>query len=194
MDKNKLQPAIIGGVALGLLSALPFVNVVNLCCCAWAVMGGMLAAHLYIKRSPVPVSIGEGAKIGAIAGLVGGLITIIIGIPLSLLTNTLLASFIESMASNNPAAEPMLAEYVRQLRSGSIIALLPRLLLYSIVNAAFLIGFATIGSIIGVSLFEKRQGGPGTAPPPPPTFPPGGAQAGGSYGAGYGPGQQQPWR
>ena len=40
---NKLKPALIGGVVLGILSVIPFVSAANLCCCLWAILGGMLA-------------------------------------------------------------------------------------------------------------------------------------------------------
>jgi hypothetical protein len=40
---DKLKPAIIGGVVLGLLSVIPFVNFANACCCLWAIVGGLLA-------------------------------------------------------------------------------------------------------------------------------------------------------
>ena len=65
---NKLRPALIGGVALGLLSAIPIVSAANICCCAWVLAGGALAAYLYIKESPTPVSIGDGALLGLFAG------------------------------------------------------------------------------------------------------------------------------
>ena len=80
---NKLKPALIGGVVLGLLSVIPLVSVANLCCCLWAILGGMLATNLYVKSSPTPVSAGEGAVVGALAGVIGAVIYVIIGIPIA---------------------------------------------------------------------------------------------------------------
>src|SRR5687768_4898440 len=101
---NKLKPAIIGGVVLGILSVIPFVNWVNFCCCLWAILGGLLAAHLYVKSSPTPTSAGDGAIVGALAGVVGGVIVIFIGIPVSYLASGLmtgiLMGFLEGL---NPA-------------------------------------------------------------------------------------------
>src|SRR5437588_622051 len=51
---DKMKPALIGGVILGILSAIPFVNIPNICCCAWAIVGGIIAANIYIKNSPAP--------------------------------------------------------------------------------------------------------------------------------------------
>src|SRR5438477_7824653 len=82
---NKMKPAIIGGIVVGVLSAIPFVNIVNLCCCFWALLGGAIATNLYVKASPTPVKPGDGAVLGLMAGVVGALIYIVIGIPLGFL-------------------------------------------------------------------------------------------------------------
>src|SRR5918997_5101787 len=82
---DKMRPAVIGGVVLGVLSAIPFVNMVNMCCCAWAIVGGVLAANMYIKNSTSPVSTGDGAQVGAIAGVVGAVIYLVLGVPLGIM-------------------------------------------------------------------------------------------------------------
>ena len=38
---DQLQPALVGGLVMGVLSALPLVNLGNLCCCFWVVSGGL---------------------------------------------------------------------------------------------------------------------------------------------------------
>ena len=168
---NKLKPAIIGGVVLGLLSAIPFVNWVNICCCLWAILGGMLAAKMYVSSSPTPANTGDGAIVGAMAGAVGAVISIVIGIPLSILTSGLvqgiMISFVEGM---NPSQAEMMR---RQMEAGSTVA---GAIVNGIILAVLLIVFATIGGLIGISVFEKRKGG--AVPPPPQNY--GGP---GSYGA-----------
>src|SRR5205085_11451489 len=102
MNKS-MQPAIIGGVVLGLLSAIPFVNIVNICCCGWAILGGMLAGYLYIKGSQTPVTTGEGAKVGVIAGAIGAVIYFIIGLPLAVLMGQAMVAMIVNIGENaNP--------------------------------------------------------------------------------------------
>ena len=61
---NKLKPALLGGLIVGILSSIPFVNY---CCCIWALAGGGLATFLYIKSSPTPIRPGEDAIIPAAA-------------------------------------------------------------------------------------------------------------------------------
>ncbi len=35
---------------MGVLSALPFINILNACCCLWVVTGGVVAAYLLQER------------------------------------------------------------------------------------------------------------------------------------------------
>jgi|SRR5687768_17711770 hypothetical protein len=163
---NKVKPAVIGGVVLGLLSAIPFVNFVNACCCLWAILGGLLASYLYVKNSPTPVNAGDGAIVGAIAGVVGGLISLIVGIPLAIVSNSAMQSFFLGLVEN---MDPSQAELFRtQFQAGATVT---GAIVNGLIQAVLLFIFAIIGGLIGIPLFEKRKGGP--LPPPPPT--PGGA-------------------
>jgi uncharacterized protein YqgC (DUF456 family) len=108
---NKLKPAIIGGIVVGLLSAIPFVNFLNICCCLWAIIGGVLATYMYIKASPTPVKAGDGAVLGLLAGVVGALIYIVIGIPLGILMGATVASFASRLMES---VDPRQAEMMRQ--------------------------------------------------------------------------------
>ena len=158
---NKLKPAIIGGVVLGILSVIPILNV---CCCLWAILGGLIAAKLYINQSPTPVSAGDGAIVGAIAGLVGAVVVLVIGIPLSIATSGMMQGFFLSMMQN---LDPAQAEMFRtQFAAGSTVG-------GSIVNgfilAVSVFIFSIIGGLLGIPLFEKRKGG--VMPPPPPAAP-----------------------
>src|SRR5437764_5030398 len=181
---DKMKPALIGGVVLGILSAIPFVNLPNLCCCAWAIAGGILAAHLYIKASPAPVRPGDGAVLGVLAGVVGAVLYLIIGVPLNYVTGNVMVGVLANMiASSNPDQ----AEALRmQMASGSSIA---GAIINGIIWMVLLIIFATIGGLIGVAIFEKRKGGAGVPPPPPPPAGGyGGPGPGGPASGGYGQG------
>src|SRR5258705_13084099 len=116
---NKLKPALIGGVLLGLLSAIPVVNLVNVCCCLWALIGGLLASYLYIKNSPVPASAGDGAILGALAGLVGAVIVVVIGIPISIIAGGITRELLIRLIEN---VNPGQAEAIRsQMEASSTI-------------------------------------------------------------------------
>lgn len=161
---DKLKPAIIGGVVVGLLSIIPIIGLGNLCCCLWAILGGLLATYLYVKNSPVPAKPADGAILGAIAGAVGGLIVIVLGIPISIvaggITRELLIRIIENI-------NPSQADLMRiQLAAGTSIIIAIR---DGVLLAVCLVIFSTLGGLVGVPIFEKRKG-TGTTPPQPQGF------------------------
>ena len=171
---NKMKPALIGGIVVGLLSAIPFVNILNVCCCLWAILGGALASYLYIKASPEPVKAGDGAVLGLLAGVVGAVIYIIIGIPLGILMGATMMSMLSKLVQNvNPQQAEMMRE---QMQAGQSYAVQIGRGLFS---AFLLLIFSTLGGLLGIPIFEKRKGGP-PVPPPPQGF------AGGSTPGPYG--------
>ena len=160
---NKLKPAIIGGVFIGLLSIIPLLNLGNVCCCLWAILGGLLATYLYVKNSPVPASAGDGAMLGAIAGAVGGLIVIVLGIPISIIAGGITRELlIRIMESVNPSQAEMLRA---QMAAGETVV---GAIVNAIILAVCLVIFSTLGGLLGVPIFEKRKRD--TVSPPPPSF------------------------
>jgi hypothetical protein len=167
---TKLKPALIGGVLIGVLSVIPFVSAANLCCCLWAILGGMLATYLYVKNSPTPASAGDGAVLGVIAGAVGAVVSVILGIPINLAMGPVMRNTIVSLMQN---LDPRQAEMMRQQFEAQGNAIGP-LIIQSLIGAGLLFVFAILGGLLGVPIFEKRKG----APPPPPTFNAGGSPGG----------------
>jgi heme A synthase len=159
---NKLKPALIGGVVLCLLSVIPFVSAVNVCCCLWAIVGGMLATYLYVKDSPIPAKPADGAILGAIAGVVGAVISIILGIPVSLAMGPTMRNLIVSMLER---VDPQQANLMRQQLEASGSAIGP-VIINALILAVLLFVFSVIGGLIGVPIFEKRKA---ALPPPPPS-------------------------
>jgi hypothetical protein len=168
---NKLKPALIGGVLIGVLSVIPFVSAVNLCCCLWAILGGMLATYLYVKNSPTPATAGDGAVLGVIAGAVGAVISCILGIPIALAMGPVMRNMIVSLLQN---VDPRQAELMRQQFEAQGNAIGP-LIIQSLIGAALLFVFAILGGLLGVPIFEKRKAAP---PPAPPQFNAGGGPGG----------------
>ena len=159
---NKLKPALLGGLIVGILSAIhSLIPVVSLCCCIWSIVGGALAAFMYIKSSPTPVQMGEGAMVGGLAGVVGGIIYVVIYLPIALLWGM---ATMQQQLDRSGVSLPF---------SGSIL-----MVVASIVGAIVLVLLATLGGVIGTAIFEKRKGN-NVTPPPPQNF--GGP---GSYGSG----------
>ena len=157
---KKLVAALLGGLIVGVLSGVfSLIPFVSLCCCLWGIVGGAVAGLIYIKKSPERVTVGDGAIVGALSGVVGGLIYLLINLPVSFIFG---AGAIEEQLKNSGLQVPF---------SGAIL-----ILLGSLMAAIFLIILATLGGLLAVPIFEKRKDAP--VPPPPPTAePPGGGYA-----------------
>ena len=157
---------------LGLGSVIPGLSYVNLCCCGWAIVGGALAAYLLIKRSPVlPITSGDGAAAGALAGVAGSFINLVIGVPLTLLQWKNVVSQMQQRADNVPdaASREVMRQITDAMQSHPALIALGLWLLFAIVG----VGMAALGGVIGVAMFEKRKGQPPSQPPyPPGGFPP----------------------
>jgi hypothetical protein len=160
---NKLKPALLGGLIVGVLSGvLSLIPFVNYCCCIWSIGGGALAAYLYIKSSPIPVGMGDGAMVGALAGVVGGILYLIINLPITLLIGVAAVGDQLTRAGVNVPVSPFIL-----------------VIIGSIITAVILVVLATLGGVIGTAIFEKRKGD-GGAPPPAQNY--GGTP--GTFGAG----------
>ncbi|HJT67046.1 MAG TPA: hypothetical protein VJ749_11365 [Pyrinomonadaceae bacterium] len=144
---NKLKPALLGGLIVGVLSALPFIST---CCCIWAIGGGLVAGMLYIKSSPTQVLPGDGAIVGALSGIVGAVIYLLLGLPIAFLRGT---ADVESQLARSGVHLPF---------TGTVL-----LLVGGLVGALSLLVLATLGGILAVPIFEKRKAGGPPAPPPP---------------------------
>jgi len=161
---SKLQPALVGGLILGLGSSIPVLDYGNFCCCLWALVGGAVAARMLARRSPVlPVTSGDGAVAGLLSGLVGSAIGLLISVPIKLL---LWSRVIEGLRAtsdryNDPAFRTAFAEAIRMAEQHPMLVVLLSWLMFSFVE----IGVASLGGVIGVAFFEKRKG---QTPPPPP--------------------------
>ncbi len=150
---NKLKPALLGGLIVGIFSAIhSLIPIISLCCCIWSIIGGVLAAFLYIKSSPTPVPMGDGAMVGALAGVVGGILYVVIYLPFALLWG--MATMQEQLDRSG----------VHLPFSGSIL-----MIVGSLVGAVALIVLATLGGVIGTAIFGKNKGTT-AAPPPPQNF------------------------
>jgi hypothetical protein len=159
---NKLKPALLGGLIVGVLSAIhSLIPIVSMCCCIWGIVGGVVAALIYIKGSPTPVQMGEGAMVGGLAGVVGGIIYVVVYLPIVLLVGM---ATMEEQLNRSGVHLPF---------SGAIL-----MVVGSLIGAVLLVLLSTLGGVIGTAIFEKRKGNNAT-PPPPQNF--GGP---GNYGSG----------
>lgn len=176
--EKMLKPAAIGGILLGVLSLLP---VLECACCAWMIGGGVLAAYLYVKKSSTAVTLGEGAILGILTGIIGTIVIAIFQIPLFLMSPEnsrefadLLLQRMEQMPWYSEENQEAFFEFTS--REGFV-----KILYIASVGGYLVVDclLAMLGGPLGVAIFEKRKPGypsaqdpenepPSTLLPPPP--------------------------
>ncbi len=164
-----IQPALLGGLFIGVLSALPVISLAN-CCCLWVISGGVLAA--YLDQAPGrPNSLPRGAFDGLLAGVIGAFVWLFASLAIDTvmgpLQERLMSAVLESSADMPPDVRVWLEE-MGQHSTGALryVAGFTFHLLAGLV-------FATLGGLLG-AMFLWRDGVPpalGGTPPPPPIPP-----------------------
>ena len=160
MDSGRLQPALLGGLFIGVLSALPIINMGNCCCCLWVLGGGVLAVYLRQQNSPTALEASEGALLGLMAGFIGGVIGGILAIPIQMLMGPMQMEWMSRMMEGNQDMPPEAREMMERLMAGG--AMGGFAIIGMIVNTVISTIFGMLGGLLGVAIFKK------TAPPPPP--------------------------
>lgn len=161
---NRYQPALLGGLFIGVLSALPVVNAAN-CCCLWVVVGGALTTYLLQQARPVPVETSEAALSGLIAGLVGGILYLAAtAVLLSGAMGVQLMDQLRETMNNNPEIPAEVRDRIASFMGGGAIALI-----VAAVTIPLYAVFSLIGALIGLAIFKKKVPPPAS---PGPTFTP----------------------
>jgi hypothetical protein len=159
---GKLMPALYGGVIMGIVSGVPILSIVNCFCCAGIMLGGFMAVFFYkkdLKPSDPPLTNGDGLGLGALAGLVGAFVTVVL---------TALFHFVFGMAMGGGMQKfedmgfgsqvpPETLRMIRGMMSGS--GLLGITFAFHLVLDPL---FGLIGGLIGYTVFKSK----GPAPTP----------------------------
>src|SRR5260221_3068799 len=74
MATNRYQPALLGGLFIGVLSSLPIIKAGNMCCCLWVIAGGLLTVYLQQQQKAEPLETGEAVLGGLLAGVIGAVL------------------------------------------------------------------------------------------------------------------------
>ena len=157
-----MQPVLLGGLFIGILSALPIVQLCN-CCCLWIITGGVFAAYLQQQNQPAPLTVLDGARVGALAGAAGAVIylvaTMALDVVLAPLQERLMVEVLRNARDLPPEVRSMLENADR---SGGHIFTFFLMLVCGSLAAAF-------GGAVSSTYFRKdvppALGGP--IPPPP---------------------------
>ena len=144
---KKYQPALLGGIFIGVLSALP---VVSACCCIWMIGGGILVVYLQQQASPTPVATGDAAIGGLMAGALGAVIQ---GIASALMVRTTGPQILEELRNQSGQIPPEAMAFLERLLSGSGVGLFLMMLAVTVPVYAI---FSMLGSFLGLAFFRKK--------------------------------------
>ncbi len=165
-----IKPALIGGAAAGVLSGLP---VIQCLCCLWIIAGAALAVSLAAKDAPGPLRPGEGALVGAAAGIAAAVVHSLVNIPFQAVHMAFFRRIFEHLAEYGQTMPEGWQDLLNRTDAGSFSA--TGFILGLLVFAALFAVFGALGGIIGAALFGKKTPTSATAPqtavPPPPLQP-----------------------
>jgi hypothetical protein len=152
---------MLGGLVMGVLSALPIVYAANACCCLWVVCGGLTAAYLFQQNQPLPISAGDGALVGLLAGLAGAGVHLVLSIPIDIVMAPIersMALRFADMAGNMPSNLRDMLDQVSQrtAHAGIGLILLRRAIVFMFMLVIGSI-FSTVGGVIGAVVFRKPE-------------------------------------
>jgi hypothetical protein len=159
-----LVPALLGGLFVGVLSALPFVSVAN-CCCLWIFTGGLLAAYVLQQNEDQPIGAVRGALVGLAAGGIGAFVWLIVTVALDPIVAPFQQQMLASLAPNATDLPPEMQSLFDSLaQPGSA----PVRFAVGFIAQVFTgVIFSTLGGLVGSSIFR-----PVASPVVPPPLPP----------------------
>jgi hypothetical protein len=143
-------PALIGGAVAGILSGLPFLNCL---CCFWIIGGAMLAAYLLAKDSPVSLKAGDGAVVGALAGISAAVVDSLISIPLAGIKLAVVRRMFERLSEFADEMPSGWETWLNRSAGGFSIAMF---FLGLFLSAAIFAAVGALGGVIGASLFGRK--------------------------------------
>jgi hypothetical protein len=170
LDKpSKWRAALFGGVAIGLISGIPVLSLVNCCCCAGILGGGIFTYYLYTKEHTegmIPLESSDGLILGIMAGLIGAFVQAVIhgfllvlfaGVQQELMRN-IMDKIIDRLEKSggfpNDAVDQMRDQIDKSMKESStmwgvMLNLFMSLIIYPI--------FAMLGGLLGYGIFKPKK-------------------------------------
>jgi hypothetical protein len=151
---------LIGAGVIFIISVVPFLNLLNAVCCLGIIGGGFAGAFHYINAYSLTLTGGNGFKLGALAGLLGGLAALVVSFLLQAVFDYQpgteeVQQFMLRILGTTPEAKMELEQAFREQRaegltvSSMLISTLGTLILYPL--------FAGLGGAIASSAVQRGK-------------------------------------
>ena len=148
---GKHQPAILGGLFIGVMSSIPIISSANICCCLWGVTGGILVVYLQQQNRPEPVETADAVLGGLIAGLIGALIASAVTLAMVGMVGSLGFESIRSQIESNPDLPPEARDFLVNFLTGRGI-----MFVIFAINLPLYAVFTMLGALLGLAFFRKK--------------------------------------
>jgi hypothetical protein len=155
---RRFQPALLGGLFIGVLSSLP---IVSACCCLWVIAGGFLT--VYLQRQSAP-SAGRNTAEAVLGGLVAGLVGAVISVAVQGLMTTVGG---DALIAEMEAAFDQFGQVPQEVRDRivSLVSSGGYLFVVAAVTLPVYAIFSVLGALLGVAVLPTPK-----APIPPTTL------------------------
>jgi len=140
---------------LGVLSALPLVQIGNFCCCLWVICGGVVAAGFLQQSQSSPITTGEGAFVGFLAGILGTVIYVALSVPINALTAPYVHAVGERLLDSADFSPQFRAQFRAFLENSDNPGTVLRIVA-SIAELFVITIFSTLGGLLGAVIFRKK--------------------------------------
>jgi len=151
---TRQQSILIGAVVTGALST-SYLSFINSICCLGVIIGGMVAVQQYTSRSGAAIEAGDGAVLGALAGVAGAVLGSIFDVvlrPLNLDSSSITQGMMQEWMQDMQGQQGMSPEMMEQFQGGGGLMMFLMGLAFSVVLYAI---FGAIGGALGTAFFGE---------------------------------------
>jgi hypothetical protein len=159
---SKLMPALYGGIIMGIISGVPFLNFVNCLCCAGVMFGGFMAVFFYKKDLPPDnptFTNSDGMALGALAGVFGAvfgnIITGILLVTVGNITGQAMYDMVMGLYGSLGILDKMPPDAIEQMESGMLDSGLSatNIILSFVIDPLF----GMLGGLIGYAFLKPKE-------------------------------------
>ena len=160
---NKLAPVLISSVVIIVISLFPFLNFINLACCAGVILGGASGTYFYsnqLKKNGEIIQYKDGAAIGILSGIISALVVVIFTTLLTMIIHQNPIPQIYEIFDKQGITIPPEAEQFMQKISGEYSKNGFSITLTLITLGADLISyplFSALGGLLAVTIFGRKK-------------------------------------
>lgn len=166
---SKYRAAFFAGIAIGLVSSIPGLNLINCCCCAGIILGGVLAVYLYkkdLEPGMPPLEASDGVILGVMAGVVGAFVAVLFDLILFAIMGPVAMEFVQEIVDRvienmeeSGSIPPDVADQIRDqleesfAESKTFVGILSNLFFTLIIYPIF----ALMGGLIGYAIWRQKK-------------------------------------